>query len=495
MLPFVQNFPMFGIMLCVLSALCSLMLKPNTAKQLALFVCIVQAVLSAILLIYILELGASYIYPMGHFSSPFGNELRAGPLEALFALLFSLVMLFSLMGGTDDIRDDIEEHNRGNYYIMTSLLLAAQLVIIYTNDLFTSFVFIELITLAACSIISIKQNGKTLVATMWYLIMSLVGGGLLLLSISMLYGITGHLLISGLGESIAAIAATGRYTLPLFIVAALMCTSLSIKCALFPFHTWLPRAHASATTASSAILSALVVKCYIFLMLKIFVRVFGASVMAMLRITDILLIMGVLGLLFGSLQALRQKEIKTMLAYSSVAQIGYIFIGIGVNTTAGLVAACFQIIAHAIAKAMLFSAAGGLSASSSHKKDWNSLRGAGRRDKVAGAAFTFGALSMVGIPLFPGFVAKMNLASASSGTPFTSMVLIAVLVIGTLLNAIYYLPAVLCIYAQGDDYPQVEKSPATRISLWAFMAICLGLGVIAQPIIRIIETGLELFGM
>ena len=495
MLPFIQNFPMICIWLCILCGLCCLMLSSNSARRLALVVYTVQVMLSAILLAYTLQLGISYTYPMGHFPAPFNNELRAGPLEALIALLFSTVMLLSLMGGTDDIERDIEEYNRGNYYIMTSMLFAAQLVIIYTNDLFTAFVFIELLTLGACSIIAIKQNGKTLVATMWYLIMSLVGGGLLLLSVSMLYGVTGHLLMPGLAETIPALAATGKYTLPLFIVTGLLCVSLGIKAALFPFHSWLPGAYASATTASSAILSGLVGKSYIFLMIKLFVRVYGAETMVLLRITDILLIMGVLGLFFGSLHAIRQKDIKNMLAYSSVAQIGYIFIGIGMNNVAGLMGACFHIIVHATGKSMLFSAAGSLAAASGNKGDWNSLRGSGRRDILAGIAFTCGALSLIGIPPFPGFVAKMYLASASSGTSFVPLVMISVLVVGTLMNTIYYLPAVLCIYARSGDSYTVKSSAANRIALVIFIAICFGLGMFSQPVVKIIETGLMLFGM
>ena len=482
----------------MLGGLCCLMLKRTAARRLALLICCVLAVMSAILLAYTLRERMSFSYAMGHFSSPFGNELRAGPLEALFALLFSLVMLLSLMSGTDDLESDIEGHNQSNYYVMTSLLFAAQLVIIYTNDMFTAFVFIELLTLGACSIVSIKQGGKTLVASMWYLIMSLVGGGLLLLSISMLYGITGHLLIPGLAKSIAALSATGQYTLPLFVVAGLMCVGLGIKCALFPFHTWLPRVYSSATVSSVAILSGIVSKCYMLLIIKVFVRVFGVDVMQQLHITDILLVLGVFALLYGSVKAIRQKDIKGMLAFSSVAQIGYIFIGIGLNSAAGFAAACFHMLIHATGKAMLFAAAGGLVAAAGHKKDWNSLRGAARRDVASGVAFACGALSMVGIPLFPGFTSKIYLASASVGTPFAGTVLIAVLVIGTLLNAVYYLPAVLCIYAKPAEtagLPAARKSLAGRTALWAFVAVCIGLGLFAQPVMRAIETGLSLFGM
>ena len=498
MLSFVRNFPMIGIWLCVLGGLFCLMLKARAARLLSLSVCGVQVVLSAVLLAHTLHTKESFDYPMGHFPSPFGNELRAGPLEALIALCISVVMLLSLMGGTDDLKLDIPENKLNSYYILTDLLFAALLVIVYTNDIFTSYVFIEIITIGACVIIAIKPGGKALVASMWYLIMSLVGGGLLLFSIAMLYGVTGHLLMPGLFEAVAALTATEQYILPLFILTGLMCVGLGIKCALFPFHSWLPGAYTNATTASSSILAGLVGKGYIFLIIKIFVRVYGVRAMELLHITDILLILGTLGLLFGSIQATRQKNIKGMLAYSSVAQVGYIFIGIGLNNLAGLAAACFQIVAHAVCKAMLFTSAGGLAASSGHKKDWNSLRGAGRRDIAAGVAFTCGALSMVGIPLFPGFVAKIYLASASSGTPFVGIALVAVLVVGTLLNAVYYLPAVLCIYAkpvEGDSFPAAKKSMAGRVALWAFVAVCMGLGLFSQPVMSAIETGLALFGM
>jgi len=498
MLPFEQNLPMIGILCCVLSGLCCLILPRRHARYLSLATYAAHIVLSLLLVWHTLHEGVSFTYPMGHFPSPFGNELRAGPLEALIALFFSLVTFLSILGGTDDLERDIPATKHSYFYIMTNMLLAAQLVILYTNDIFTSFVFIESITLAACSLIAIKPGGRTLVATIWYLVMNLVGGSLFFFSISMLYGVTGHLLMPGLGEAVATLAATGQYTLPLFIVAGLLCTGLGIKCALFPFHSWLPGAYKQATTASSAVLSGLVSKCYIFLMFKVFVRVFGAPLMSILRITDILLVLGVLGLLCGSLLAIRQSDIKSMLAYSSVAQIGYIFIGIGLNTALGFAAACFQIVVHAVVKAMLFIAAGGLANASEHNFDWNSLRGAGHRNMAAGLLFTCGALSMIGIPLFPGFMAKLHLASASVGTPYAGIVLISVLALGTLLNAAYYVPALMCLYAKTEAKtvtPQLTQTLAHRIGLWSLGALSLGLGLFSSPIMETIELGVALFGM
>ena len=484
--------------MCVISGLCCLILPARLSRYLALATHAAQIALSLLLVWHTVQEGSSFTYPMGHFPSPFGNELRAGPLEAIMALTFSIVMLLSVLGGADDLDRDIPAKKHSYFYIMANMLFAAQLVILYTNDIFTSFVFIESMTLAACSLIAIKPGGKNLVATIWYLVMNLVGGSLFFFSISMLYGVTGHLLMPGLGASVSTLAATGQYTLPLFIIAGLLCTGLGIKCALFPFHSWLPGAYKQATTASSAILSGIVSKCYIFLILKVFVRVFGGSLMSILRITDILLVLGVLGLLCGSLFAIRQSDIKSMLAYSSVAQIGYIFIGIGLNTTFGFAAACFQMIVHAVVKALLFVAAGDLANCSDQRYDWTSLRGAGRRNMAAGLLFTCGALSMIGIPLFPGFMAKLHLASASMGTPYAGIVLISVLALGTLLNAAYYVTALMCIYAKTDDKavaPKTAQSIEHRIALWSFGVLSLGLGLFSSPIMETIELGVALFGM
>ena len=499
MLPYAQNIPMLGIMLCVFGALCSLMLKAKSAKNLSLLICIIVIALSSILLAYVVKADLSFTYAMGHFPSPFGNELRAGPLEALLALCVSSVIFLSLLGGADDLQKDIPENKRNNYYIITNLLLTALLAIIYTNDLFTAYVFIEIITIGACSLIAIKPSGRTLVATMWYLIMSLVGAGLLLFSISMLYSITGHLLMPGLAETLKNIILTEQNILPLVVLTGLMCTGLGIKCALFPFHTWLPGAHSSATTTSSSILSGLVVKAYIILIIKVFIRIYGMHIMDILRITDILLGLGVIGLLYGSIQATKQSEIKGMLAYSSIAQIGYIFAAIGLNTPAGYAAACFQIITHALSKAMLFTAAGRLIAASDNKKDWVSLRGAGRRDTVAGIAFIVGALSMIGIPLLPGFMGKYYLATASLGTAYQEIIIFTVVFLGTLLNALYYLPALLCLFTQvsptNDLNSTISKTKESRVALYLFSTICMFLGLFAQTTMDIIEKGLALFGM
>ena len=210
-----------------------------------------------------------------------------------------------------------------------------------------------------------------------YMIMSLIGSGLILIGISMLYGITGHLLMSNMKETVAELNANGQYTMPLTVVIVLMCVGLAIKSALFPFHSWLPDAYSYGTASSSAILSSLVSKSYIFLLLKIFYRVIGIDVIEMHHVGNLLFVLGVLGMILGSIRAMRQVDIRRMIAYSSVAQIGYIYMGIGIGTKTGMLAAIFHIISHAASKSMLFIAARGLSEVSDDSKLFEDLRRSG----------------------------------------------------------------------------------------------------------------------
>ena len=136
-----------------------------------------------------------FVYAMGKFPSPWGNELRAGPLEAGLALVFCIVMACSLLGGLKDIFEDILPGKQNLYFVMMDMLLASLLSMLYTNDIFTGYVFIEINTIAACAIVMAKDNNQTLVATMRYLVMSLLGSGLFLISLALLYSITGHLLM------------------------------------------------------------------------------------------------------------------------------------------------------------------------------------------------------------------------------------------------------------------------------------------------------------
>ncbi|MEG0020515.1 MAG: proton-conducting transporter membrane subunit, partial [Oscillospiraceae bacterium] len=433
-------------------------------------------------------------YMMGHFPAPWGNEIRFGPLEALMASVFCFVMLASLISGKSDIFMDVKPGKVNLFYIMVNLLLSSLLALIYTNDIFTAYVFVEINTLSACAIVMAKENGKTLSATIRYLIMSLLGSGLFLMSIILLYDLTGHLLMVDIHNQIVILMQTGKYILPLTIIIGLLAVGMAMKSALFPFHAWLSHAHGSATTASSAILSGLVLKGYIILLIKIFVRVLGIDVVAQLQVTNILFVFAVLGMIIGSIDAIRENHIKRMIAFSSVAQIGYIYLGIGLGTKAGLVAACFHIIVHAITKPMLFSAAGGLSDASGHKKHFDELVGAAYRNPLAGFAFAIGSFSMIGIPFFAGFATKYYLATAAMQVPGKMWLALFALAVSTVLNAVYYIKALATIFYKENQNVTRYKNPKTYVvGMSAFLVANILLGLFYQPVMDIIIQGMKVF--
>lgn len=506
---FWQNIPFFCIMISMFSGTVSSVLKKNAAKWLNTFVMSLVVILSAILLVHLMAYGGSYTYMMGHFPAPWGNEIRAGVLEAFMAMFFAIIMLLSILGGRKKLVGEVEESKHNLYYILTNLLLSSLLALVYTNDLFTAYVFIEINTIAACGLIMIRQNGRTIEAAIRYMIMSQLGSGLLLMGICMLYDITGHLLMSNIHESVVILMADGTYKVPLLVTIALISVGLAIKSALFPFHSWLPDAYGYSTVSSAAMLSSLVSKGYIFLLIKIFYRVIGFDVICNSRIINILFLFGLAGMIFGSLSAIKENDIRRMISFSSIAQIGYIYMGLGLGTEVGTIASIFHILSHAATKSLLFISAIGLTDVSDGKRPFIYLTGSGYRHKIAGIGFSVGALSMVGIPIFSGFVSKLLFAQAAVYNHNKMLPTLIVLGISTILNAIYFMKTVIRIYtpvrlndkmqlAVEDEVIQCDVITMKDEKLYAF-TICLFiilnvvLGMMSQPIVNLIQAGLENF--
>lgn len=495
---FIENFPFFSILLSLGSGVLTSIMNKKAARIWNTLIMIIISILSFILLVYLLGTGESFTFMMGHFPAPWGNEIRAGALEAGMALFFVMIMFLSLKGGEHHLDEEIEESKINLYYIMINLLLSSLLALIYTNDLFTAYVFVEINTIAACGLIMIRQNGRTIEAATRYMIMAQLGSGLLLMGLCILYDITGHLLMSNIKESVALVYAEGTYNIPLIASIAMICVGLAIKSALYPFHTWLPNAYGNATVSSAAILSSLVSKGYIFLLIKIFYRVVGFDIIVDSKIINILFVFGLLGMIMGSVNAIQENDIRRMIAFSSVAQIGYIYMGFGLGTTMGMVASVFHILSHASSKSLLFIAASGLTDASGHSKKFEKLTGSGFRNPIAGLAFSIGACSMVGLPLFSGFISKLLFAQAAVQLSLSKLLPTMIcLAISTVLNAIYFMKTVLRIYTPVKGNREKVEMPNKgkyTFTLVCMIVINMILGCCSQPIVDWIESGLAIFG-
>ncbi|MCI9220713.1 MAG: sodium:proton antiporter [Lachnospiraceae bacterium] len=531
---FVQNFPFMSILLSLFSGpLCSV-LDGKWARRVNTAVIAVIGIMSAFVLKHV-SAGQPYVYRMGHFSAPWGNEIRVGTLEAFMACFFCAVMLLCMLGGIRERAAQIEEGKQNLYYVMVNLLLCSLLALIYTNDLFTAYVFVEINTISACGLIMIRQTGRTFEAATRYMIMSLLGSGLLLLGICHLYAVTGHLLMSNIKEQVQVITATGRYHISLMVALGLMSVGLAIKSALYPFHAWLPDAYGYSTLSSSAILSSLVSKGYIFLLIKIFYRVVGIQAVRESKVVNVLFVFGIAGMIMGSLSAIKEENLKRMIAYSSVAQIGYIYMGLGLATDAGAIASLYHVLSHAATKSLLFVAAAGLAQASGGSDRYGDITGAGFRNRLAGVAFTVGSLSMVGMPVFSGFISKLLFARAAVGHAHKMLPTVIALAVSTILNAVYFMKTVIRIYtirpvepgregenpgsggtgrqsrggigavsaievAEAEILPKetgrtvrLLEEPAKAAALVCFILLNLILGLNSDPIVRLIQGGIEMF--
>ena len=517
---FVCNFPLFTILLCLFSSVLCTLLDGFAARRYTLAVEGVLIVMTGCLLAYTVGQGSSFTYPMGEFPAPWGNEIRAGVLESLVALVFLTVLFCSVVAGWRFLVIDVEKSKRNLYFTLLHLLTAALMALVYTNDIFTGYVFLEILTLTSCGILAVRELGRTTLAAIRYMILNLLGSGLFLLGVVLLYNLTGHLLMVPMQKAIGEIVAEGNDTVVTFSLGILT-IGLGIKSGLFPFHFWMPDTYGNATPTSASILSALVSKGYIFLLFKIYYRAIGAAVFESLPLQPLLFWLGVLGMVFGSISAMRANSLHRMVAFSSAAQIGYIYMGLGIGGEAGYATALFQILAHAVTKSLLFLTTPRLAAVSGDSLLFQNLQGSGQRAKDAGLFFTAASFSMVGIPIFAGFAAKLFFAAAAveSGDRVVLWGTMLALAVSSVLNALYFLRTVIRVYTAGrggadinaprlfdiehhvqeaDPEPEPE---AGRLSVWAYRlpalvltGMNLFLGLFSWVTVDLIVMGLRMFG-
>jgi len=496
----INNLPFITIIICMVCGVVSSVLKRRAASMLTYILLVVTTVMSALVTWKTAMTGESFVYLMGHFPAPWGNEIRAGVLEGTLSTFFSVIFFLAILGGKRFLEKDIEESKQNLYYTLYDLLLCSIFALVYTNDLFTAYVFIEINTITACGIIMIKNNGHAIVATTKYMIMSLIGSGLVLIGITLLYDITGNLLMSSIRESVEVIMVTGEYKEPMIVVVGLISIGLAIKSALYPFHSWLPDAHGNSTASSSSVLSSVVLKSFFFLLVKIYFRVIGWDNIVSTNILNMLFIFGLVGMVMGSIKAIGEHQIKRMIVYSSVAQIGYLYMGLGIGTVDGATASLFHIMAHAASKGMLFISVYGLAEVSGGSLEFKSLKGAGYRNKVAGVAFTVGAFSLIGVPLFAGFISKILFANAAltSGSTAKMVMTLVVLAFSTILNTVYFFRAIILIYTPEDisEHPEyVVSNSGKRFStaMIIFIILNLCLNIFSGQLIEYIKYGLSMF--
>jgi len=435
-------------------------------------------------------------YHFGGWIPPIGIEYVLDPLSSFVTLVVNAVSLMVLVHARRSVAAELPDKSMP-FYAVVMLMLTGFNGIILTGDFFNLYVFLEISSLALYGMIAVGGR-KSPIAAFRYLIMGTVGGSFYLLGVGFIYMTTGSLNMA----DVARIAPSLHQQPALVAALGLMITGLGIKMAIFPLHGWLPDAYTYAPSASSALIAPVGAKVGVYAIIRVIFYVFGVEfVRNSLPITEILAWLGAIAIIYGSIQAIAQKEMKRMLAYSSVAQIGYIGLGIGLANPYGIIGAVLHVMNHALMKACLFLVAGNYRLKLGHSTIPRLDHRVRRRMPWTTAAFTIGALSMVGVPPTVGFFSKWYLALGTIQNG--RWLFLTALLVSSLLNAVYFFRILEKVYmkplegeAADDGSVSLDEAPASMLVPTLVLGIALLLlgllnAVIVTGIIsRIVPPGM-----
>ncbi|MBN1625055.1 MAG: NADH-quinone oxidoreductase subunit F [Deltaproteobacteria bacterium] len=390
-------------------------------------------VLSIILIPDVLESPVSVF--LSGFPPPFGINLYVGPLGILFSAVIALVGFLVSIYALDYIKEGAEE----KYHMLYLALLTGATGVVLTGDIFNLFVFFEILCISSYGLVGYLGNKAGVESAVKYLIQGSVGSAFNLIGIALIYGQFGTLNMADIAANINSVSPN-----QLFIPLVLFIVGFGIEGAIFPLNAWLPDAHSSAPSTISAVLSGIAIETGVYAIARVTFTIFGAS-----DILLFLVLLGLLTLLAGELSAFSQNNIKRMLAYSSIGQMGLILFALGIGTDYGIAGGLFQFINHALSKALIFLATGYMIYRMG-SMEISSLEGIGKKMPVSSLCFTVGAFSLIGLPPFAGFPSKfMIVLSALEKHSNLFIVFIGIVFLGTVIEATYFFKVIQVLYFKG----------------------------------------------
>lgn len=401
--------------------------------------------------------GIEASYALGSWPAPFGIALHVDELSAIMLLIVTGASTFVLIAARQSIDADVDEDRQPMFYSAWLLALAGLAGIVVSADAFNIFVFMEISSLASYILIAGGPDRRALPAVFKYLIMGTIGATFYLIGIGLIYMMTGTL---NLGDMELRIHEVSDQR-PILAAAGFITVGLALKAAVFPLHVWLPNAYTFAPNAVTAFLAACATKVSIYVLLRFDFFVFQQNLSGHdLQFGYFLMPLACLAIIVASGVAVFEPNIKRLLAYSSVAQIGYIMLGASLVSVAGLTASVAHLFNHALAKGVLFLAVIALAARVS-KLRLADLSGIAHRMPWTAAAMLVGGLSLIGVPGTAGFISKWYLLTAAAEAGDLGWILVLVIVAGSLLAVIYVWRIVEAFYfAPATDRTGVERTEA-----------------------------------
>ena len=489
-----DQLPILQVIVPLVTApLCLVVPRARWAWLLAFAACLASLLTSAALLHQVLASGEA-IYEIGGWPAPWGIAYRIDGLSAFLLLIVSAIGALVLLSGHRALTHEIAPSKQRIFYVAYLLCVGGQLGIVATGDLFNVFVFLEISSLASYILIALASGRRSLLASYQYLIPGTIGATFILMGIGLLYAMTGTLNMQDLAERLPELT-NSRSVFSAFVLLLIGC---ALKLALFPLHQWLPGAYTYAPSPVSALLAATATKVAFYLMVRLLYSVFGVDyAFAGDLLPWTLYLLAIAGIFVASILAIRQENVKRMLAYSSVAQVGYLVLGLALNSVAALSASLMHLFNHALMKSTLFLALGvvTLRVGGSCLKD---LAGLGRQMPWTVATLVIGGASLIGMPFTAGFISKWHLVEAALEQ---DRWLTAVLVLASSLLAVVYVGRMIetaCFRRAPTGTPErVREVPSIALApVWLLAAANLYFGLDTRLTAGVsIQIARDLYGL
>jgi len=468
------HLPALQIAVPLLSAaLCMVLRRSRAAWVLAMAVAWSSFASACVILATVRRHGV-ISYAEGGWAPPLGIELRVDLLNALVLLVVTAICAIVLTASPRSLDQEVWPEHHSKIYSLYLLCMTGLAGMTVTGDAFNVFVFLEIASISSYALISQGTTRRALTSAIQYLVMGTIGGTFILLGIGMIYMVTGTLNMADMAARLAAVGPNRTVLVGL----ALIGVGTAIKLALFPLHIWLPNAYTYAPAIVTAFIAATGTKVAYYVLVRFTFSIFGAPLaFDELRLDAVLMPLAVAAMFAGSTVAIFQRDIKRMLAYSSVAQIGYMVLGLSFVSVTGLTGGLVHLFNHAVMKSCLFLVMAAVLLRTGSVRI-EAMAGLGRRMPWTMAAFVVAGLSMIGVPLTVGFVSKWYLVLAALEAGLWP---VAVLILLSSLLAILYIWRVVEVaYFEepAADAPEVVEAPISLLGpIWVLAGATLVFGV------------------
>lgn len=476
------HLPILQVVVPLMSApLCVLLRRPTAAWSLALVVTWTTLAIALALLVQVLDAGP-ISYQIGDWAAPWGIEYRLDMASAFVLVIVAAIGSAVIPFARVSVAREVATDRIYLFYAMYLLNLTGLLGIAITGDAFNLFVFLEISSLSSYVLISLGHDRRAVLAAYHYLIMGTIGAIFYVIGVGLMYMMTGTLNIADLADRVPAVAESRT----ILVALAFLTVGICLKLALFPLHLWLPNAYTYAPSVVTAFMAATATKVAVYILIRILFTVFGGvGVLETTPVAGILAVLAVLAMLSASAVAVFQGNVKRLLAYSSIAQIGYMVLGISFVSVTGLTGTIVHLFNHALVKSALFMAMGCvyLRLGSVRIGDFHGL---GRRMPLTMASFVISGLSLIGVPLTVGFVSKWYLIRAAiekGWWPVAVLILLssllAVIYVWRVVEAAYFHPA-------PEGAPPVTEAPLSMlVPMWLLTGAAVYFGIDATRTLEV----------